>query len=49
VVRERLKAYHDQTKPLVGYYTAQGKVRTVDGMADIATVQKEIDQALDVE
>ncbi len=49
VVRERLKAYHDQTKPLVGYYTAQGKVRTVDGMADIATVQKEIDQALDGE
>lgn len=49
VVRERLKAYHDQTKPLVGYYTAQGKVRTVDGMADISTVQKEIDQALDVE
>lgn len=49
VVRERLKAYHDQTKPLVGYYTAQGKVWTVDGMADIATVQKEIDQALDRE
>lgn len=49
VVRERLKAYHAQTEPLVGYYTAQGKVRTVDGMADIATVQKEIDQALDGE
>ena len=49
VVRERLKAYHDQTKPLVGYYTAQGKVWAVDGMADIATVQKEIDQALDGE
>ncbi|GFO80698.1 MAG: adenylate kinase [Methyloceanibacter sp.] len=47
VVRERLKAYHAQTKPLIGYYTAQGKVRTVDGMADIETVQKEIDQALD--
>lgn len=49
VVRERLKAYHAQTEPLVGYYTAQGKVRTVDGMADIAAVQKEIDQALDGE
>lgn len=47
VVRERLKAYHAQTKPLIGYYTAQNKVRTVDGMADIETVQKEIDQALD--
>jgi len=47
VVRARLKAYHAQTKPLIGYYEAQGKVRSVDGMADIETVQKEIDQALD--
>lgn len=47
VVRERLKAYHAQTKPLIGFYKAQGKVRAVDGMADIETVQKEIDQALD--
>jgi len=48
VVRERLKAYHAQTEPLVGYYKAQGKVRAVDGMAEIEAVQKEIDQALDV-
>jgi adenylate kinase len=47
VVRERLKAYHAQTAPLVGYYKTQGKVRAVNGMADIETVQKEIDQALD--
>ncbi len=47
VVRARLKAYHAQTKPLIGYYEGQGKVRSVDGMADIETVQKEIDQALD--
>jgi adenylate kinase len=46
VVRARLKAYHAQTKPLIGYYDEQGKVRSVDGMADIKTVQKEIDQAL---
>ncbi len=47
VVRSRLEAYHGQTEPLIGYYKAQGKVRAVDGMADIATVQKEIDQAVD--
>ena len=47
VVRSRLKAYHGQTEPLIGYYKAQGKVRSVDGMADIETVQEEIDQALD--
>ena len=47
VVRARLKAYHAQTKPLIDYYTRQGKVRTVDGMADIERVAKEIDHALD--
>lgn len=47
VVRKRLKAYHAQTEPLIGYYKAQDKVSAVDGMADIETVQKEIDQALD--
>jgi adenylate kinase len=47
VVRSRLKAYHAQTEPLIDYYDRQGKVRTVDGMADIETVQKEIAAALD--
>ena len=47
VVRARLEAYHAQTEPLIDYYTRQGKVRAVDGMADIATVSKEIGQALD--
>jgi adenylate kinase len=47
VVRSRLKAYHAQTEPLIDYYAGQGKVRTVDGMADIVTVQKEIAAALD--
>jgi adenylate kinase len=47
VVRSRLKAYHAQTEPLIDYYARQGKVRAVDGMADIGTVQREIDQALD--
>ena len=49
VVRSRLEAYHAQTEPLIDYYTRQDKVRTVDGMADIATVQKEIGRALDGE
>jgi adenylate kinase len=47
VVRARLKAYHAQTEPLIGYYKKQGKLRGVDGMADIALVQKAINQALD--
>ena len=45
-MRARLKAYHAQTEPLIDYYQQQGKVSAVDGMADISTVAKEIDQAL---
>lgn len=47
VVRSRLQAYHAQTEPLIDYYTRQGKVRAVDGLADIETVRKEIGRALD--
>jgi adenylate kinase len=46
VVRSRLKAYHAQTEPLIDYYSRQGKVRTVDGMTDIGTVEKQIAKAL---
>jgi adenylate kinase len=47
VVRARLKAYHAQTEPLIDYYERQGKVKSVDGMAEIGAVQKEINEALD--
>ena len=47
VVRARLKAYHAQTEPLIGYYRRQGKLRAVDGMADISVVAKAIEQAVD--
>ena len=46
VVRARLEAYHSQTAPLIDYYEKQGKVRVIDGMADIEKVQKEIDAAV---
>ncbi len=47
VVRARLKAYHAQTEPLIGYYASQGKLRSVDGMADIEEVRRAIGKALD--
>ena len=47
-VRARLKAYRCQTKPLIGYYRRQGKLRAVDGMADISEVASAIGQALDM-
>ena len=34
-VQKRLNVYHDQTQPLIDYYTSQGILRTVDGTVDI--------------
>ena len=36
-IATRLKAYHDQTEPLIGYYSGLGKLRRVD-VAALATV-----------
>jgi adenylate kinase len=47
VVRARLTAYHAQTEPLIDYYRKQGKLRSVDGMAEIAAVHQAIERALD--
>ena len=45
-VRARLEAYEAQTAPLLPYYAAKGLVRTVDGMADIDEVTRQIRKAL---
>ncbi|MGB0671571.1 MAG: adenylate kinase [Rhodospirillales bacterium] len=37
-VRNRLKQYHDQTAPIIGYYESKGAMQSVDGMADIDDV-----------
>lgn len=37
-VAARLAAYHRQTAPLLPYYGAQGKLKAVDGMADMKSV-----------
>jgi adenylate kinase len=42
----RLAAYNAQTAPLLPYYTAQGKLTEVDGMASIEAVAAAIDAAL---
>jgi len=42
----RLDNYFKQTAPLVPYYETQGKLRGVDGMADIDSVSKSIAAAL---
>lgn len=37
-VQNRLKVYHDQTQPLIDFYTARGVLKTVDGTADMQDV-----------
>ena len=45
-VRQRLTAYHADTAPLIAYYQGTGKLKTVDGMADIDDVTTSIAAAL---
>jgi len=45
-VGARLVAYHAQTAPIIPHYAAAGILRTVDGMADIDEVSRQIDAVL---
>jgi adenylate kinase len=45
-VGARLAAYHAQTAPIIPHYAATGILRTVDGMAEIDEVSKQIDAVL---
>ncbi len=38
-VRERLKAYHAQTAPLIAYYDGKGVLERIDAMGEIAEVR----------
>ena len=41
-VQKRLTVYHDQTQPLIDYYTKEGILKTVDGTVDLEDVFKAI-------
>lgn len=45
-LRTRLMAYYRETAPLIGYYYAYRKLKTVDGMASIADVSAQIEAVL---
>jgi adenylate kinase len=45
-VMERLAAYHEQTQPILPYYRTKGLLRTVDGMAEIDEVTRQIEAIL---
>ncbi|MDR3531857.1 MAG: adenylate kinase [Rhodopila sp.] len=45
-VGARLEAYHRQTAPIIPHYAATGVFHSVDGMADIDDVARELDAVL---
>jgi adenylate kinase len=47
VFEERLREYYKKTAPLIGYYYAERKLKTIDGMADIDSVTAQIEAILD--
>ncbi len=46
-VGARLAAYHKQTAPIIPHYAKTGILRSVDGMADIGEVARQIDSVLE--
>jgi adenylate kinase len=45
-VKNRLNVYHEQTQPLIDFYTARGVLKTVDGTVDMKEVFKAITSIL---
>ena len=45
-VKNRLSVYHDQTQPLIDYYTKKGIIKEVDGTVDMNDVFKAITDIL---
>jgi len=46
-LRKRLQVYHEQTAPILPYYKKSGRLVTVDGMAPIDEVGRQIDTVLE--
>ena len=46
VLHNRLAAYRTQTEPLIAYYRRHGVLRTIDGMAPIPEVSRQIERVL---
>ncbi len=41
-VNNRLQVYHEQTQPLIDFYTAKGVLKNVDGTGDVKNALKDI-------
>jgi adenylate kinase len=45
-LKKRLKVYHEQTAPLIAYYSKKGALKSVDGMMDIDDVTRQLEAVL---
>jgi len=45
-LKHRLVVYHEQTAPLIEYYRKKGVLKSIDGMADVDKVSKQIQEVL---
>lgn len=45
-IANRLKVYHDQTSPLIGFYSEKGLLKTIDGSQPMEKVTEDILSAL---
>ena len=43
---KRLEAYHQQTAPLLPYYDKENILVSIDGMADIVEVTRQIEEII---
>ena len=48
-VSARLKVYNDQTAPLLPYYRSRGALKTVDGMAEMDGVTRQLERILEAD
>jgi adenylate kinase len=46
-IRNRMRVYEEQTRPLLGYYQARGLVVDVDGGQSIEAVQQDLQRAIE--
>lgn len=47
-VRQRLAVYHEQTEPIIGFYTEKGKLIAVDGTASVEDTAEKLVKALEM-
>lgn len=47
IIRDRIKVYEENTKPLIDYYSKKGKIHEINGEKDVKDVSIEIEKAIE--